>query len=287
MSLKIKLKAHDKIIVNGAVIATGDKPAEILFLNQARILRQDDILLDSQIRDAMSEGNYLNDSWLYYLIQLIYIDPENAGNLQQQLTDTVTLLRNEYPEKNQAINEILSLMADGQLFRALKACKKAFPNCLAPKTGAKKEDAKMNVPMQKMNEPMQTQTQSYSQTPPVSDPRAVEAWALMKSADRLESARREKDDVELRESLRINQILWTIIQTAAAEQETELPPEVRDNILNLSLIVDRKTFDCLGDLDRDKLPFLIDLNRNIAMGLMGMPGDGDDGAPAVAGTNAD
>ena len=144
MSLKIKLKAHDKIIVNGAVLATGDKPAEILFLNQARILRQDDILLDSQIREAMSEGNYLNDSWLYYLIQLIYIEPENAGNMQEQLTDTVTLLRKEYPEKNQAINEILSLMADSQLFRALKACKKTFPNCLAPKTGAKKEEEMSN-----------------------------------------------------------------------------------------------------------------------------------------------
>ncbi len=235
----------------------------------------------------MSEDNYLNDSWLYYLIQLIYIEPENAGNLQEQLTVTVTLLRKEYPEKNQAINEILSLMADGQLFRALKACKKAFPNCLAPKMGAKKEDVKMNEPMLKTNEPMQRQAQSYSQTPAASDPRAVEAWALMKSADRLENARREKDDDELRESLRINQILWTIIQTSAAEQETELPPDVRDNILNLSLIVDRKTFDCLGDLDREKLPFLIDLNRNIAMGLMGMPGDEGQVVRAVPGTSTD
>lgn len=276
MSLKIKLKAHDKIIVNGAVIAAGDRPAEILFLNQARILRQDDILLDSQIRDAMGEADYLNDSWLYYLIQLIYIDPENAGNVQDQLADTVLLLRQEFPEKNEAINGILSLMADGRLFRALKACKKAFPNCLDPKnSGAGKQDAKVNEPMRK-------QTQSYTTQPASNDPREIEAWALMKSADRLENARREKDDDEVRESLRINQILWTIIQTAVAGTETELPPEVRDNILKLSLVVDEKTFDCLGDLDREKLPFLIDLNRNIALGLMGMPGERAEGAPAAA-----
>jgi len=276
VSLKIKLKAHDKIIVNGAVIAASDKPAEILFLNQARILRQDDVLLENQIRDAMSEGNYLNDSWLYYLIQLIYIDPENSGSVQGQLTDTVTLLRKEFPEKNEAINEILSLMADGQLFRAMKVCKKAFPNCLDPqKKAATNKYAKVNEPMLK-------QTQSYSPPPVSNDPREIEAWALMKSADRLENARRDMDDDdEMRESLRINQILWTIIQTAVAGAETELPPDVRDNILRLSLIVDSKTYDCLGDLDRKKLPFLIDLNRNIALGLMGMPGPGADG-PAVA-----
>lgn len=135
MSLKIKLKPHDKIIVNGAVIAADDKPAVITFLNNARILRQDDILLDSQIRDAMvaDDGNYYNDSWLYYLIQLIYIDPENSAEVQPQLESTVTLLCNEYPEKMDEINEILELMVQGHFFKALKACKKTFPDCLAPK----------------------------------------------------------------------------------------------------------------------------------------------------------
>ena len=276
MSLKIKLKAHDKIIVNGAVIAASDRPAEILFLNQARVLRQDDVLLESQIRDAMTDTNFLNDSWLYYLIQLIYIDPENSANVQDQLTDTISLLRKEFPEKNETINELLSLMADGQLFRALKACKKAFPNCLDPqKNNPTDKDAKVNEPMLK-------QSQSYNPAPVSNDPREIEAWALMKSADRLENARREIDDHEVRESLRINQILWTIIQTAVAGTETELPPDVRDNILRLSIIVDNKTYDCLGDLDREKLPFLIDLNRNIALGLMGMPGEGATEPPVAA-----
>jgi len=134
MSLKIKLKPHDKIIVNGAVISADDKPIVITFLNNARILRQDDILLDSQIRDAMeADGGFYNDSWLYYLIQLIYIEPENSAQVQPQLEATVTLLCNEYPEKAANINEILALMAEGHFFKALKACRKTFPDCLAPK----------------------------------------------------------------------------------------------------------------------------------------------------------
>jgi flagellar protein FlbT len=134
MSLKIKLKLHDKIIVNGAVLSAEDKPVTITFLNNARILRQDDILLDSQIRDAMkADGGFYNDSWLYYLIQLIYIEPENSTDVQPQLETTVTLLCNEYPEKADDINDILVLMAEGHFFKALKACKKTFPDCLAPK----------------------------------------------------------------------------------------------------------------------------------------------------------
>lgn len=139
MSLKIKLKPHDKIIVNGAVLSADDKPIVITFLNNARILRQDDILLDSQIHDAMKvDGGYYNDSWLYYLIQLIYIDPENSAEVQPQLEATVTLLCNEYPQKADNINEILALMAEGHFFKALKACKKTFPDCLAPKGKLKK-----------------------------------------------------------------------------------------------------------------------------------------------------
>ncbi len=133
-----------------------------------------------------------------------------------------------------------------------------------------------------MNEPTLKQSQSYNPPPVSNDPREIEAWALMKSADRLENARRDKDDDEVRESLRINQILWTIIQTAVAGAETELPPDVRDNILRLSLIVDDKTYDCLGDLDREKLPFLIDLNRKSARGLLGMPGQDGTGKGPVA-----
>jgi flagellar biosynthesis repressor protein FlbT len=134
MSLKIKLKPHDKIIVNGAVIAADEKPVVITFLNNARILRQDDILLDSQIHEAMkADGGYYNDSWLYYLIQLIYIEPENSAEIQDQLEATIKLLCGEYPEKTDDINEILALMAEGHFFKALKACKKTFPDCLAPK----------------------------------------------------------------------------------------------------------------------------------------------------------
>lgn len=125
---------------------------------------------------------------------------------------------------------------------------------------------------------MPKQVQQYDNPPASNDPREIEGWALMKSAARLDKARRDiDDDHEFRESLRVNQLLWTIFQDSVARPDTELPPEVRDNILRLSIFVDKRTYQCLGDMDRDKLQLLIDLNRNIALGLMGMPGDGIEG----------
>ncbi len=111
--------------------------------------------------------------------------------------------------------------------------------------------------------------QAYEQVPSVEDPRKVEAWGLMKSATGLEDACKNPDDKNaLREALRLNQVLWTIIQTALLEEDCPLQKELKDNILMLSILVDRTTFRCLGDLDREKVPFLINLNRQLAMGLL-------------------
>ena len=271
MALKIKLKANERIIVNGAVIVACKRSTDLTFLNRARILREDDILAEDHILDAITyNGWYRNDSWFYYLIQLLYIDPESAGGLQSQLADTVTLLRGQFPEKNHEIDEILGLMADGNPYRALKECQKAFPGCLSPRQ------------ISKVLHPMPNPHSAYDRRPTPDDPRQVEAWGLLKAAERLDSARgNPNDDDELRESLRVNQVLWTIIQSAVSAPESELPLELRDNILRLSILVDEQTYACLGDLDRGKVSFLVEVNRHLAMGLMEDPGGeaGEAGEP--------
>lgn len=269
MPLKLKLKPDEKIIVNGAVVACGSKPGEMVFFNRARILREEAVLGAERMRESvLSVDGRRNDVWFYYLIQLIYIEPELAEKYMNQLADTVSLLREEFPGKDWEINNILGLMADGRFYDALKACRKAFPGCLSP-NGIKVAD---EYDEHEENRTMTTPAQAYVHQPDPNDPRAVEAWGLMQAAQRLDDARRDPGNEEvLRESLRKNQLLWTILQSAVGDRETPLSDEVRNNILSLSYMVDRKTFDCLGDLDGEKVDFLVDLNRNIAMGLMGHP----------------
>ena len=47
-----------------------------------------------------------------------------------------------------------------------------------------------------------------------------------------------------------------------------MPFEIRNNLLNLSRFIDKHTLQCLSDEDGLGLDILIDINRNIAAGLM-------------------
>lgn len=116
-------------------------------------------------------------------------------------------------------------------------------------------------------------TSAYEKIPSENNPREVEAWALMKSARMLQDASKNPEDVRnLQDSIRKNQLLWTIIQTEVANDDNPLPPEIRLNIMNLARLVDQQSFACLGDHDIKKLAILIEINRNMALGLMGKPG---------------
>lgn len=276
MALKLNLKPGERIIVNGAVLSAGNKAVELVFHNQARILQEKHILTPERIQDILASESQqsITPSWLYYVIQLMYIDPEDAGRYMDKLADTIARMRQEMPEQDHKIEEILGLMGKGELYRALRTCRKAFPGCLGASAATQSKE-----------EPAVAKTSSaYDQQAPSedSDPREIEAWALMKSARRLDEARRDPTNKdELRESLRFNQILWTIFQTAVTEPDCPLPREVRENVLKLSVLVDKRTFSCLGDLDVDKMDFLIDLNRNVALGLMEKPENPE--APGAAG----
>lgn len=112
----------------------------------------------------------------------------------------------------------------------------------------------------------------YSNRPTSDDPRDVEAWGLTEAARRLIHARQAPDNTEqLRQALSLNQRLWTIFQTSMVDPECPLPKDIRDNVLALSIIVDRQTFDRLIDLDVNKLDRLIDINRAVATGLSQRP----------------
>ncbi|MDE1146226.1 MAG: flagellar biosynthesis regulator FlaF [Azospirillaceae bacterium] len=123
----------------------------------------------------------------------------------------------------------------------------------------------------------------YTHRPASDSPRDIEAWGLTEAARRLMAAAQNPSDPEpLRQALSLNQRLWTIFQTSMAEDDCPLPRDLRENILRLSLIVDRQTFERLGDLDVTKLDQLIDINRNVAAGLSQRPAETAPAAGAQA-----
>lgn len=119
-------------------------------------------------------------------------------------------------------------------------------------------------------------------------PQAAEGWALVETARRLESAKRNPDDSNaILAAVRVNWRIWTIIQSSLVDPECPLPQEVRENLLNLSRFIDRRSAELIASpKDVHKLDVLINIDRQIGAGLLGNPADGEDGQqqPAPAGT---
>ena len=68
-------------------------------------------------------------------------------------------------------------------------------------------------------------------------------------------------------ALTFNQTLWTLFQADLSGDGNALPDNLRDDLLSLSLFVDRQTILALGDPSPKHLDALIEINRNLARGL--------------------
>ena len=104
--------------------------------------------------------------------------------------------------------------------------------------------------------------------------RDLEAHVLTQTALRLgeslqqwQEGRLEVED--LFEALRNNQRLWTIFQSELANADNPLPLKIKEDLLNLSLFIDKRTFEMLANLEPEGIKILIDINMNIAAGLQG------------------
>ncbi|MDG5493946.1 flagellar biosynthesis repressor FlbT [Niveispirillum sp. BGYR6] len=118
MPLKLVLRPGEKLIVNGAVIGIGDHPVSLFFYNKVNFLRG---------REIMKEENCDTiEKKLYFIIQLIYIFPEDA---QLNLVKFGLILedaRLTHPAESELFNDIEALVREGNYYRALKICRRLF-----------------------------------------------------------------------------------------------------------------------------------------------------------------
>ncbi len=121
----------------------------------------------------------------------------------------------------------------------------------------------------------QDKLQAYAQTQKSSmSPREIEAMAFTKAALMLDEAKDKLDDYDnYASALKFNQLLWTIIQADIVDKAHTLPPQIKANILSLSIFVDRQTIKALANTKEQHLDILISINKNLAEGLMAKPDD--------------
>lgn len=107
--------------------------------------------------------------------------------------------------------------------------------------------------------------------------RELEASVLTRAAQMLKFCQDHWDtpdrEKRLQEALKFNQKIWSFFQAELSSAENPLPKKLREDILSLSLFVDKRIFEIVAFPEPEKLSIIIDINMNIAAGLRTNPGD--------------
>ncbi len=116
MPLKVVLKPGETLVVNGAVIGSGDRTATIFLHNEAQFLRGREMLRAEDV-DGPERA-------LYLAIQLAYLGQGNETAVHAALT----MLRRARPDALEDISAIAAQLSQARHYQALRRCRALFPN---------------------------------------------------------------------------------------------------------------------------------------------------------------
>ncbi|RME65109.1 MAG: flagellar biosynthesis repressor FlbT [Alphaproteobacteria bacterium] len=118
MALKLSLKPGEKFVVNGAVIANGDRRVSLVIQNKVSILREKDIMQEEEANSPARR--------IYFPIMLAYLEPERASKYYeefiQRMMDFMNVIENR--EVLALCVQISGDVMSGQYYKALVNCKK-------------------------------------------------------------------------------------------------------------------------------------------------------------------
>lgn len=112
-------------------------------------------------------------------------------------------------------------------------------------------------------------TSAQKHTP---DPRELEGRVLLKAANMIKDLQDNWDATTpqlIEETLKYNRQIWVMFYDTALENgDNNRPNDLRSNIINLANFVFKRSMDIMAKPEKDKLNILININREIAAGLM-------------------
>ncbi len=118
-TLKITLKANEKIYINGAVIRA-DRKVSLEFLNDVQFLLENHVL---QAEDASTPLKQL-----YFIVQIMLMNPEDTIQPRRLFRDMLPRLLEAYAEPQilSTLKHVDALVAEGRHFEALKAIRSLY-----------------------------------------------------------------------------------------------------------------------------------------------------------------
>ncbi len=104
------------------------------------------------------------------------------------------------------------------------------------------------------------------------DQRELEARVLLKSAKLLSDLQKDLDSASkevIEETLKYNRQIWLMFYDTALENpDGERPNDLRSNIVNLANFIFKREIDIIAEPTQQKFDVLININKEIAAGLM-------------------
>lgn len=120
MPLKLSLKPGEKFVLNGAVLANGDKRTSLVIQNKACVLREKDIM---QVEDADTPARRI-----YFPIMMMYLDSETADTYYSQFALRMTEFMQAISDRRALAIcvEISKDVMNGSYYKALVQCRTLF-----------------------------------------------------------------------------------------------------------------------------------------------------------------
>ena len=117
MPLKLSLKPGERFVINGAVIANGERRTTLIIQNKATLLRERDII---QRDDANTPARRL-----YFIVMMMYLDPEQDHTYYDEFAERMTEFVGAVtdPETLRACVGVSRNVMARDYYRALASCR--------------------------------------------------------------------------------------------------------------------------------------------------------------------
>ena len=113
MPLKIEIKSGDKLVVNGAVMENVGSNATLLFLNEAAIIREKEILSQSESSTPASR--------VYFALQCAYMFPDKKDDYLKAFEELLGDYVKACPSAQPIGEKIKEKVNKGNLYQAMRA----------------------------------------------------------------------------------------------------------------------------------------------------------------------
>jgi flagellar biosynthesis repressor protein FlbT len=119
-TLKITLRANEKLYVNGAVIRA-DRKVSLELLNDVQFLLENHVL---QPEDASTPLRQI-----YFIVQIMLMNPESAEDAQRLFRDSLPALLDAFSEPQilATLKHVDQLVTEDRPYEALKAIRGLYP----------------------------------------------------------------------------------------------------------------------------------------------------------------